>query len=67
LIQTTKVQRKFPIVLYNEEFWKNVLNFDYLIEQGMIKEQDLDLFTYCNTPDEAFEYVTQKIIEAEEA
>lgn len=66
LIQTTKVQRKLPIVLYKEDFWKNVINFDYLIEQGMINECDLQLFKYCNTPDETFEYLTAAIVEAEE-
>ncbi len=66
LVQTGKVQKKLPIVLYKEEFWKNLINFDYLMEQGMINAQDLDIFTYCNTPDEVFEYVTKKIIEAEE-
>ena len=65
LLQTTKVERKIPIVLYNEEFWKNVINFNYLIEQGMMKKEDLSLFIYADTPDETFNYITKKIVEAE--
>jgi len=61
LIQTQKVTRRLPIVLYNKEFWNNLINFDYLVEMGMISPGDLDLFVYCNTPEEAFEYITDEL------
>ena len=61
LIQTQKVKIDVPIVLYDSEFWKSVINFDALIERGTISKQDLDLFTYADTVDEACEYITQNI------
>ena len=61
LIQTRKVVKKIPIILYNEEFWKKLINFDFLVESGMISEQDLDLFVYKNTPKEAFDFLTKEI------
>jgi uncharacterized protein (TIGR00730 family) len=64
LIQTKKVTKKVPIVLYSEEFWKNLINFDYLVDMGMISKSDLSLFTYANTPQEAFDYITKELIVA---
>lgn len=57
LKQTLKVTKPLPIVLYNESFWRNLINFDYLVETGMINEQDLNLFKFANTPDEVFNYI----------
>ncbi|GAB1371719.1 LOG family protein [Candidatus Kapaibacterium sp.] len=62
LKQTYKVSKPLPIVLYHEKFWKNLINFDYLVEVGMINKSDLELFRYANTPDEAFEYLKENII-----
>jgi uncharacterized protein (TIGR00730 family) len=62
LKQTTKVTKPLPIVLYYEKFWKNLINFDYLVEVGMINKSDLNLFRFANTPDEAFEYLKENII-----
>lgn len=63
LKQTLKITRPLPIVLYSEEFWKNTVNFDYLLEHKMIKREDFDLFHYANSPQEAFEYLTGKLTE----
>lgn len=62
LKQTLKITKPLPIVLYNENFWKNLINFDYLVEMGMINKADLDLFKYANTPDQAFEYLKENIV-----
>lgn len=56
LIQTGKVP-KIPVVLYGEEFWNKVINFNYLAEQQLIDEEDLQLYTIVNEPDEAFELI----------
>jgi len=61
LVQTKKIKKALPIVLYKEEFWKKLWNMDYLLETGMISEEDLNLFTYCSTPQEAFEYLTKEL------
>lgn len=61
LIQTTKVKKKIPIVLYNQNFWNNLINFDYLVETGMISSDDLKLFRYADTPQEAYNYLINEI------
>ena len=53
LAQTGKLQKQIPIVLYNRQYWDEVLNLQALVDWGMISSSDLDLFTWCNTPDEA--------------
>ena len=63
LIQTDKAKKRIPIVLFDEEFWMNVVNWDYLVKVGTISPDDLNLFKFCNTVEEAFDYVTSFIME----
>ena len=53
LIQTGKV-RPLPILLYGREFWERVVNFEALVEEGVISERDLDLITWCETAEEGW-------------
>jgi uncharacterized protein (TIGR00730 family) len=52
LVQTRKVQR-MPIVLVGQEFWSRAVNFDLLVDEGMISPEDRDLFTVVETSEEA--------------
>jgi uncharacterized protein (TIGR00730 family) len=53
LIQTGKV-RPLPILLYGREFWERVVNFEALVEEGVISARDLDLLTWCETAEEGW-------------
>ncbi|MCW3796367.1 LOG family protein [Sphingomonas sp. BN140010] len=53
LIQTGKV-RPLPILLYGRDFWNRVVDFDALVEEGVISERDLDLITWCETAEEGW-------------
>jgi uncharacterized protein (TIGR00730 family) len=53
LTQTGKV-RKRPIVLVGKEFWSKLVNFDWLVETGMIAAEDLKLFHLVETAEEAW-------------
>jgi len=49
LIQTEKMQKKHvPICLYGEEYWRNVIHFEALVEHGAITPKDLEIFEYCS-------------------
>ena len=61
LKQTLKVTKPLPIVLYGSKFWKELINFDLLIQKGLICEKDMELFKFADTPDEAFDYVTSQL------
>jgi uncharacterized protein (TIGR00730 family) len=56
LTQTGKM-RPVPIVLYDSAFWKRLLNLDTLAAAGLIRPEDLSLFAYADTPEEAYECV----------
>ena len=62
LIQTRKMVKPIPIVLYGSDFWDKALNLEHLAETGMIDPDDLKLFTRCDTVNEAFSVVTQGIV-----
>ena len=53
LVQTGKC-RKRPILLFGREFWSRLINFDVLIDTGMISPGDVHLFRYVETAEEAW-------------
>lgn len=61
LIQTNKLRKQIPIVLFDSDFWNNVVNWDFLVDKGVISRSDLDLFQICDTVDDAYKYLTKKI------
>ena len=56
LIQTGKI-KPIPVLLYGREFWDRVVNFEALVEEGVISPADLGLFHYCETAEEGWAYV----------
>lgn len=57
LVQTNKLRKKIAIILYGTEFWKQVINFEQLYKERMISKEDLDLYKYFDSPQDAFEYL----------
>lgn len=55
LVQTQKIQRKITIVMYGTEYWREIINFEALARHGMISPQDLALFRFADTPEQALE------------
>jgi uncharacterized protein (TIGR00730 family) len=53
LVQTGKC-RKRPILLFGRDFWSRLINFDVLIDTGMISPEDVHLFRYVETAEEAW-------------
>jgi uncharacterized protein (TIGR00730 family) len=63
LVQTGKIKKAMPIVLFGKSFWNRVLNFDVLIEHGTISPSDLDLFFTTDSVDDAFNHLVS-VLEA---
>ena len=63
LIQTGKIKKKLPIVLYGAEFWDTVVNIDVLVKFGTISPEDVNLFHRADTVDDAFDYITTQLSE----
>jgi uncharacterized protein (TIGR00730 family) len=58
LVQTGKC-RKRPILLFGREFWSRLINFDVLVESGMISPDDVHLFQYVESAEEAWQLISE--------
>ncbi|WP_394756190.1 TIGR00730 family Rossman fold protein [Rhodoferax sp.] len=56
LVQTRKA-KPVPIVLFGTDYWKKLVNMDAMVEEGVISAQDLDLFTYVDDANAAWEVI----------
>lgn len=56
LVQTRKA-RQVPIVLFGTDYWKRLINFDLLVEEGVISPADLDLFQFADDPETAWNLI----------
>lgn len=56
LMQTGKMQR-VPLVLFGHDYWRRVICFEALAEEGVIDPADLDLFRMVETADEAWAHI----------
>lgn len=52
LIQTKKIE-PLPVLLFGREFWQQAINFEFLVEEGVISPEDLNIFNYVETAEEA--------------
>lgn len=56
LIQTGKIQ-PIPVLFYGREFWNRVVNFEALVDEGVISPRDLDIIRFVETAEEGWEIV----------
>jgi uncharacterized protein (TIGR00730 family) len=56
LVQCKKA-KPVPIVLFGSHHWKRLINLHVLVEEGVISEEDLDLFKYADTVDDAWNFI----------
>jgi uncharacterized protein (TIGR00730 family) len=63
LVQTRKMRKRVPIVLFGAKFWNEVVNFDALVRYGTISPEDVSLFHRTDSIDEAYEIVTRGLVE----
>ena len=61
LIQTKKIERPLPIVLFGKEFWNKLINFETLVEFGTISPEDLNLVHLSDQVEDAFQFITSKL------
>ncbi|TFZ08668.1 TIGR00730 family Rossman fold protein [Ramlibacter humi] len=56
LVQTRKA-RQVPIVLFGSDYWKRLIDFDVLVDEGVISPADLQLFRYADEPQAAWDHI----------
>ena len=54
LVQTGKIRPR-PVLLFGRAFWQRLINFDHLVDTGMIAARDLELFHFVETAEQAWE------------
>ena len=52
LIQTAKI-RPIPVLIFGRKIWERIINFEALVEEGAISPEDIELFQYVETAEEA--------------
>ena len=63
LIQTLKMKKHLPIVLFGREFWRRAIDFEAMAEFGTIDLDDHKLFHLTDSVDEAFDFITAELTE----
>jgi uncharacterized protein (TIGR00730 family) len=58
LRQTHRMQ-PVPIILYGREYWAKIINFQQLADDGVIADEHLDLFTWAETPEDAWRQIVE--------
>ncbi|NOU06130.1 MAG: LOG family protein [Hyphomicrobiaceae bacterium] len=58
LLQTEKMPA-LPVIMFGREYWQRVINFDAMIEAGVIEKRDLDLFTLVDTAEEGWNAISK--------
>ena len=61
LIQTHKMGHRCTLLLYGPEYWKKLINFDWLAETGTVSQEEMNLIRFVNSPQEAFGMVKEKL------
>ncbi len=63
LVQTRRMTKPMPIVLFGTGYWKEVINFDALVRHGMIEARDVDLVHRTDSVDDAYEWIVRRLAE----
>ncbi len=58
-LRQTRRMQSLPILLYGSEYWKQVIDFQFLADEGVIADSDLEYFQFVDTPQEACEIITR--------
>ncbi len=62
LAQTEKLAKKMNVLLYGEQYWRRVLNLEFLADAGTIAPEDVNLFQFVDSPEEAFARLQESLI-----
>jgi hypothetical protein len=62
LVQTRKMKKPMPIVLFGTEYWKEVVNFEAMVRHGTVSPEDLQIMHRTDSVDEAFDWVSGHLL-----
>lgn len=63
LVQTRKMRKPMPIVVFGADYWRKVVDFDALVEHGTIDARDIELMRFTDSVDEAYDWIVKQLAE----
>jgi uncharacterized protein (TIGR00730 family) len=63
LVQTRKMRKPMPTVLFGTEYWSKIVDFDALAQHGMISPEDISLMFRTDSVDEAYDWIVLQLAE----
>lgn len=56
-LRQTRRMQEIPVILFGREYWQRVIDFQFLADEGVISDEHLNLISYVETPQEAWELI----------
>ena len=63
LVQTRRMTKPMPIVLFGTGYWRQVINFDALVQHGTIDARDVELVWRTDSVNEAYDWIVRQLTE----
>jgi hypothetical protein len=63
LAQTDKLAKKILVVIYGSEYWHRIMNFQAFVDAGTVSPEDLNLFKFVDSPEDAFKFLREGLTE----
>ena len=63
LAQTDKLAKKILVVIYGSEYWHRIMNFQAFVDAGTVAPEDLKLFKFVDSPEDAFSFLRDGLTE----
>src|SRR6267142_1552632 len=63
LVQTRKMRKPLPMVLFGTEYWRQVIDFDALVHHGTIDARDVELMHRTDSIDDAYDWLVLQLAE----
>lgn len=58
-LRQTRRMQEIPIILFGREYWSNVFSPQFLADEGVIDDRDLELISYAETAEEAWRLISE--------
>ena len=63
LVQTRKMRKPMPIVVFGAEYWHKIIDFDELVRHGTIDARDIELMRFTDSVDDAYDWIVKQLAE----
>ena len=58
-LRQTGMKTQIPIILFGQDYWSKVINFQFLSDHGLISDEHMNLFQYADSASEAWDIIKQ--------